>query len=436
MLEAPDAAATSLNLLPDSEGQRIESWQQGPRIEVPELCVHQLFEQQVERTPEATALVFEDQELSYAELDARANRLADHLIALGTGEETIVAVGLERSIEMVVALLAVLKAGGVYLPLDPSWPRERQELLLSQARCEWLLVGGPLEPHHGGWQGTILAITDTGAADSAVVGSLEPPHRSPAGAAEDGGKLAPVTPAGRRLAYLTYTSGSTGVPKGVAIEHRSILRLVDPANGFRLGAGAVVLQLAPLAFDAATFEIWGPLLGGGTLVLAPAGMPALGELADLLRRKGITTLWLTAGLFHAMVEEQLHALAGVPQVLAGGDVLSPDHVQRLLDAFPPGHQLINGYGPTENTTFTCCHRMAAGEVVDPQRLPIGRPIALTEVHVLDPAGHPCPIGIPGELHIGGAGLARGYLHNPGLTAETVHPRSLLRRSLRPVLPIG
>jgi amino acid adenylation domain-containing protein len=417
VLQAPDAGADVLDLMPEAECQLIVSWQRGPSTDVTNLCVHELFEQQVERTPEATALVFQEHQLTYAELDARANRLARHLIDLGVGPEVIVAVGLERSIEMVVALLGILKAGGAYLPLDPSWPRERQELLLREAGCMRLLLPCDREQQAGGWDGAILAVNATGEAEL-----LQPATGSDGdGDSEAAERPLPTVSAGRRLAYLTYTSGSTGVPKGVAIEHRSILRLVDPANGFRLGPGAVVLQLAPLAFDAATFEIWGPLLGGGTLVLAPAGMPALGELADLLRRRGITTLWLTAGLFHAMVEEELQALAGVGQVLAGGDVLWPDHVQRLLDAFPPAHELINGYGPTENTTFTCCHRMAAGEMVDPQRVPIGRPIALTEVHVLDPAGHPCPIGIPGELHIGGAGLARGYLHNPGLTAEKFIP---------------
>ena len=355
------------------------------------------------------------------ELDRRADHLADRLKELEVGAETIVAVCLERSIEMMVALLGILKAGGAYLPLDPSWPWERQELLLRQAGCRRLLVRSPSEPLSGGWNPERLpphAVAELVCLRPATGVAGGSDEAGPSGAAH----RPRCTPSGgRRLAYLTYTSGSTGGPKGVAVEHRSILRLVDPVNGFRLGPGAVVLQLAPLAFDAATFEIWGPLLGGGTLVLAPPGLPALGELADLLRRKGITTLWLTAGLFHALVEEEPEALAGVGQVLAGGDVLWPEPVQRLLAAFPAGHELINGYGPTENTTFTCCHRMAAGEVVDPHRLPIGRPIALTEVHVLEAAGHPCPIGIPGELHIGGAGLARGYLNNPELTAERFIP---------------
>ncbi|MGB5136197.1 MAG: amino acid adenylation domain-containing protein, partial [Prochlorococcaceae cyanobacterium] len=421
LMKAPDTSLRDIDVLPEAERELIESWQQGPRIEVPELCVHQLFEQQVERIPEATVLVFEDQKLSYAELNGRANQLAHHLRELGVGPEVIVAVCLERSIEMVVALLGILKAGGAYLPLDPSSPWERQALLLQEAGCRRLLVRSTSATLSGGWQPELRPQHAVG-----ELVCLRPATELDAGSdgerpSEAAHRPRPIPSDGRRLAYLTYTSGSTGVPKGVAVEHRSILRLVDPVNGFRVGPGAVVLQLASLAFDAATFEIWGPLLGGGTLVLAPPGIPAPGELAELRRRQGITTLWLTAGLFHVLVEEELQTLAGTRQVLAGGDVLSPSHVQRLLDAFPAGHELINGYGPTENTTFTCCHRMAAGEAVDPQRLPIGRPIALTEVQVLDRAGNPCPIGVPGELHIGGAGLARGYLNQPELTAEKFIP---------------
>ncbi|MFN7819587.1 MAG: amino acid adenylation domain-containing protein [Cyanobacteriota bacterium] len=381
VVRQPDAPADALNRLPESERLLLQRWQQGPRMAVPDLGVHQLFEQQVDRTPDALSLIVHDQEFTYRELNQRANRLALQLIDLGVAAETIVAVCMERSVELIVALLAVLKAGGAYLPLDPAWPEERQQLLLREAGCPLLLnAQGP-----------------------AVLKRASPTRPNVSGPP---------------LAYVSYTSGSTGLPKGVAITHPSIVRLVDPANGFLLGAGRRVLQLAPVAFDAATFEIWGPLLNGGTLVVAPPGPLSLAELAHLLKQTNITTLWLTAGLFHAMVESELGALAGVRQVLAGGDVISPEAAQQLLDAFPPGHELINGYGPTENTTFTCCHRMSAGEAVDAAGVPIGRPIASTSVRVLEASGRPCPIGTPGELHIGGAGLARGYLNNSALTAET------------------
>ena len=402
-VQAPDAPANSLLLLPAPEGQRIELWQQGPSLTVPALCVHQLFELQVERSPDAIALVFADQALTYSELNARANRLAHVLIDRGVGPEVIVALALERSIELVVSLLAILKAGGAYLPLDPAWPLQRLGQILKDAAPAVVISPADWEiPCGTDRQPSLLRLGDHPLA-------LD-------------GRPAPNPPCRehhpRQLAYLTTTSGSTGRPKGVLIEHRGILRLLDPTNPYAISSGDRVLQLAPLSFDAATFEIWGALLNGATVVMAPPGQLSLQELAALLRQQRISTLWLTAGLFQAMVEEQPEALAGVRQILAGGDVLAPGAVQRLLDQLLPGHRLVNGYGPTENTTFTCCHPLIAGTSVDPAGVPIGRPIAGTLVRVLDPDGHPCPIGVPGELHIGGAGLARGYLNNPELTAAT------------------
>ena len=394
----PERPIAELALLSDGERRQLEAWGQGPRRPLPERCVHQLFEEQAARNPDATALVFAQQKLSYAELNVRANRLADLLIEQGVAPGQIVAICLERSTEMVVALLAILKAGAAYLPLDPDWPDQRLRLLLEQAGAQLLVSrssrGGQTFP----WPGVTLDPD-----------GLELHHR-PSGNPE-------VALDPHHLAYVTYTSGTTATPKGVLIEHRSILRLICSTEAFTVTPDDVVLQLAPLAFDAATLEIWGSLLSGARLVIAPPGTPSLSDLAQLLAGHRITTLWLTAGLFHAMVDEQLEALSALRQVLAGGDVISPSRVQKLLDAFPPGHTLINGYGPTENTTFTCCHVMAAGERVDPRGIPIGRPIAHTMVHVLDPAGQPCPIGVPGELHIGGAGLARGYLNRPELTAQ-------------------
>jgi amino acid adenylation domain-containing protein len=398
----PEGPIGRLPILTPPEADQLARLSQGPRLSVPELCVHQLFEQQVERTPEAVALIFEEQALTYSELNARANRLVSLLIARGVGPEVIVALALERSIELVVALLAILKAGGAYLPLDPTLPPLRLAQILEDAAPAVVISAAGWEVPGGSDRSMPLLHLD----DPALELDRQPAHLPSSSAASVD-----------HLAYLTYTSGSTGVPKGVLIEHRGILRLLDRANPYAISSADRVLQLAPLAFDAATLEIWGPLLNGGTLVMAPPGQLSLQELAALLRRQRITTLWLTAGLFHAMVDAEPQALAGVRQILAGGDVLAAGAVQQLLDQLPAGHHLINGYGPTENTTFTCCHPLAAGDAVDPGGVPIGRPIAATLVRVLDRDGHPCPIGVPGELLIGGAGLARGYLNNPGLTAE-------------------
>src|SRR5206468_2544008 len=199
----------------------------------------------------------------------------------------------------------------------------------------------------------------------------------------------------------------------VAIPHRAVVRLVKGADYARLSAEETFLQLAPLAFDAATFVIWGCLLNGGRLVVAPPQALSLSELASLLQRERVTTLWLTAGLFHPMVEQQLAGLREVRQLLAGGDVLSVPHVRKVLQELP-GCRMINGYGPTENTTFTCCYPVPA-DWPGGSSVPIGRPIANTRVYVLDAQMQPTPVGIAGELFVGGDGLARGYLDRPELT---------------------
>ncbi|MGH8651887.1 MAG: amino acid adenylation domain-containing protein, partial [Gammaproteobacteria bacterium] len=227
------------------------------------------------------------------------------------------------------------------------------------------------------------------------------------------------------LAYVMYTSGSTGRPKGTSIMHRSVVRLVKQTHYADLTATEVFLQFAPISFDAATLELWGSLLNGARLVVFPAYTPSLEELAEVLRQYRVTTLWLTAGLFHQMVDQRLEDLGGVRQLLAGGDVLSVPHVRKVLKAIRGG-KLINGYGPTENTTFTCCHPLTeVGQIG--ASVSIGRPIANTQVYIFDPHLQLVPVGVAGELYIGGDGLARDYFHRPELTAEKFlpHPFSAL-----------
>ena len=230
-----------------------------------------------------------------------------------------------------------------------------------------------------------------------------------------------------------YTSGSTGRPKGVSVPHRAIVRLVVNTTYVRWGADEVFLQLAPLAFDASTFEIWGSLLHGARLVMFPPGPLSLAALGETLVRSKVTTLWLTAGLFHQVVDDQLASLAGVRQLLAGGDVLSPAHVRRVLAAHP-GLVVINGYGPTEGTTFTCCHRVTDAATLGAS-VPIGRPLENTRVYILDRHGEPCPVGVPGELHIAGDGLARGYWNDPELTAARFYRPVRGRPARRAPLPV-
>ena len=237
---------------------------------------------------------------------------------------------------------------------------------------------------------------------------------------------------GENLAYVMYTSGSTGEPKGVAIVQRGVVRLVKETNYAKFGAEETFVQLAPLTFDASTFEVWGSLLNGGRLVVLPPDSPSLEELGRALQQHHITTLWLTAGLFHLMVNRQLESLLGLRQLLAGGDVLSPQAVNRVLEA-GTSLTLINGYGPTENTTFTCCYPMQSGNSVG-GTVPIGRPISNTKIYILDRELRPVPVGVVGELYIGGDGLARVYYNCPELTAERFLPDPVQRRCRSTPLP--
>jgi amino acid adenylation domain-containing protein len=390
-------------LLPEAELRRqLEVWNETARPYPRERPIHRLFEEQAGRAPEATALEFEGGRLSYAELNAHANRLAHHLRGAGVGTEDVVAVMAGRTPEAIVGLLAVLKAGGAYLPLDPTHPPERLRFMLDDARVKVVLTLGDAADEFRNEQRRVVRLDV----------EREEIERGPA-------ENPPAHANAENLAYVIYTSGSTGRPKGVAVTHANVVRLVKGTDYADFDEGEVFLQLAPLSFDASTFEVWGSLLNGARLVVMPAENPSLEELARALARHRVTTLWLTAGLFHQMVEAHADALRALSQLLAGGDVLSPSHVRRLLEGGGPP-KLINGYGPTEGTTFTCCHVMTEAPPAG-LPVPIGRPIANTRVYVLDARLRPVPVGTTGELYIGGDGLARGYLNRPGLTAASFIP---------------
>lgn len=396
----PDLPVGELKLMDEAEEKIVlRDWNATGRS-YPQAGIAALFAEQAAAHPEAVAVRCAGVELTYGELDARANRLAHALRARGVAVDTLVAVCMERSLDLIVALLGIAKAGGAYLALDPEYPAARLALLLDDAR-------GPVVVTQASFAG-LLAEADPAVRllcvdrDSAELGAQ--PSCDPGVA---------VRP--EHLAYVSYTSGSTGRPKGVAVPQRGVVRLVRNTDFAELGPRESFLQLAPVAFDASTLEIWAPLLNGGRLIIAPPGPPTMEDLGRWLSEERITTLWMTTGLFHLMVDEQLAALGGLRQLITGGDVPSLGHVRWLLQAHPLV-RLINGYGPTENTTFTSCQRLFEADLAS-GTVPMGRPIANTQVYVLDPGGRPVPIGVPGEIYAGGDGLARGYLNNPALTAE-------------------
>jgi aspartate racemase len=399
-VSAPDTPVAALPLLDETERRRLTVEWNATSTEYPrDRCIHELFEEQAAATPTAVALVAGTQSVTYAELNRRASELAKHLRRLGVGPEALVGLWMERSIEALVAVLGILKAGGAYVPFDLAAPRERVAFMLRHAEIGVVLTQERLADQLPGSSARVVCldvepswVTDT-ADIASTVSHVEPDA----------------------LAYVMYTSGSTGEPKGVAVSHRNVVRLVRGTDYVHFGSDEVFVLLAPLSFDASTFEIWGSLLNGGCLAIAPPGVPTVSELATILKRYEVTTLWLTAGLFHQVVDHGIGALTGLRQLLAGGDVVSVHHARRIVEEVP-GCRLINGYGPTEGTTFTCCHLVTA-DSVRRRSIPIGRPIRNTRVYVLDRYRRPVPVGVAGDLWIAGDGVAHGYFKRIDLTLE-------------------
>jgi amino acid adenylation domain-containing protein len=402
----PRQPINGISLLSGSERVELRNWGTGPRPdaapEVPQTMAGR-FEAQAARTPDATAVVLRDCRLTYAALNSAANRTARELIAAGIGPEDVIGVALPRSIEMIVTLLGIAKAGAAYLPLDLDNPVDRLARVLDEARPRMLFTTTEASAK---FPGRALAAID----DEAFVERL---------AGRDGHdvtdreRMAALHPA--HAAYVMYTSGSTGVPKGIVTTQRGVTGLVSNPNYVHLGPDEVILQLSSVAFDLLTFEMWSPLLHGAVLVLSPTPATDLDGLADELRMREVTTMWLTAGLFKLVVEHRLSALAGVRQLMAGGDAVPPDEARRVLTAFPEC-ELINGYGPTEATVFAACFRLREWDGRS-ETVPIGRPIQHACVQVLDEWLQPVPVGVQGELYISGRGLARGYAGRAALTAE-------------------
>ena len=369
-------------------------------------CVHELFEEWADRTPDAPALLYDGHELTYRELDARANRLAHHLRRLGVGPESRVATCFEHSVDWVVGALAALKAGAAYVPLDPAHPSDRLAYLCEDAGVSALLLHRTLAERVPYDRAHRVHLD----ADAAAL-AREPADRPPPAAGPD------------HLAYVLYTSGSTGRPKGVGITHRNVVtRSRD--NGFlAVRPAETVAQACSHSFDASTLEIWNALLNGARLVgIRREDQLDAERMHEMLRSAAVDVMFAPIAVVEHVVAERPDAFSSLRCLMTGADRVEVHTVRRILEAGPP-RELLNLYGPTEGTILATAHRcndLASGET----SLPIGRAIARTDVHVLDEDGRPVPPGVAGELHIGGDGLARGYLGRPDLTAERFVPDHL------------
>ncbi len=398
----PRQRLSALPLIGERERRQLLDWGVARAPYPDRATVHETFQEVAARTPEAVALISGDDYLTYGALDRRADQLAERLRKLSVGPAAPVGVCLARSLDLVVAFLAVLKAGGAYLPLDPGYPVERLQFMLSDTGATVVLTHNALHQRLG------LPAAHTVLLDGQSDGVRPEPDQTRRGAGADD------------LAYVMFTSGSTGRPKGVAVPHRAILRLVFGQTYARFGSDRTFLMSSAISFDAGTFDLWGALLHGGRCVLLPPGGTTPAVIGDLVRRHQITTVWLTASLFNTVIDEAPEALAGVEEVLIGGEALSPSHVRQAY-ARLSGVSIVNGYGPTECTTFACCHRLAGPPDPAAHSVPIGPPIANTEAWVLDRNRALAPIGAVGELYLGGPGLASGYVNRAELTAERFVP---------------
>jgi amino acid adenylation domain-containing protein len=405
----PDQRLSDLPLLTELElHQLLVEWNDTTTEYPQDQCIHQLFEDQAERTPEAAAVTWEGGQLTYGRLNFQANQLAHFLRKRGVGPDVRVGICMERPLEIVIGLLGILKAGGAYVPLDPTYPGEQLAFLLEDAQVPVLLTQ----------RGLLEGLPEPGAEVVCLDADRE------AIAQQSGANLVCRVKA-ESLAYVIYTSGSTGKPKGVAVPHRAVNRLVCNTDYVKLDQSDRVAQAASCSFDAATFEVWGALLHGARLVgITKDVVLSPRDLAATIRQQGITALFLTTALFNQLARELPSAFNSVRHLLFGGEAVDPQWVKEVLQHSPP-ERLLHVYGPTEGTTFTSWH-LAQGVPERAAAIPIGKPVANTKVYLLDRHLQPVPVGVPGELYVGGDGLARGYLGRPGLTAEKFIPNPFSR----------
>ncbi|MET7298775.1 amino acid adenylation domain-containing protein [Embleya sp. NPDC005575] len=401
----PELPVGALDVVSGAERDRVSTAPNNTDAPMPGLTVPELFARQVELAPDAVAVVSGDSAVSYRELDERSSRLAQALRRRHVAPEAVVAVAMPRSVDLAVALLGVVKAGGAYLPIDPTFPAERIRSVVHDSSACVLL--------------TEAATAETLSADLDVPAIVFDEIRSHT--VDDDGNGVREVPAPSRpdnLLAVMYGSGSTGAATGVAVTHRNMQRFVMDRH-WREGGHGAMLWHSPHTFDALPLELWVPLLNGGRVVVAPPGKPAIDALAELRAANEISAMWLSAGLFSAIAAECPERLAGLREVWTGGDRVSEAALRRIREACPE-LTIVNGHGPVETTVFAACHRLAADE---PTRHAgtLGRPMDDTALYVLGPGSAPVPVGVVGELYVAGPGVARGYLGRPGQTAERFVP---------------
>lgn len=392
-----NAKIANINLLSEKQQAQIEQFNLTTTAYPNRSSIVALFEKQVEQTPYKIALCFEDTSLTYEELNQKVNQLAHYLLSYGVQKGDIIGILLDKSLESIIAILSILKVGAAYLPIDIYYPKERIDYMIKDSKAKLVLTSiNLLERIPSEIQAICIDLSNTNIYNNLLIENL------------------PLVSASNDLAYIMYTSGSTGKPKGTMIAHKSIVRLVKNTNYIQFGKDERILQTGSIVFDACTFEIWGALLNGFTLyVLKKELLLDSSYLQDYLIKNKITILWLTAPLFNQLSEENPHMFRGVKYLLTGGDVLSPKHINMVKSA-NPNLTIINGYGPTENTTFSCCFTI---DDYYEHSIPIGYPIANSTAYIVSQSGNLLPVGFPGELWVGGDGVALGYLNNETLTKE-------------------